>query len=307
LRLLADIYEDLKPAEANLLTKGEAIGALTKTDQGFLLSWREKGVSDRDFRRHPQVRCADLLFTHELKVLTGFVLDKVEQIDGLLKMLISITDKTINEGKLEGMCFLAGVQTIVDRVAALSERMGALEASASAALAELHREIASKDAALAAKDVALADKNELYDGLVVMLDTLLHDKLTEEQFATLGRIIIEKSIRAKIDAFEARLPSLSDARCARSLPLPNFNPKATLDMRREKPDKIDAPASRRDPPVLTLADLERRIVTTIAEDLAKLRARIDAAEARATARERERTKERTCQSAIDRAHARWFN
>jgi hypothetical protein len=80
-------------------------------------------------------------------------------------------------------------------------------------LAALRSEVADKDEALAAKDealakadAALADKSELYDGLVAMLDTLTkRRKLTEQQFETLSRLVIERAIIARIEAFEARL------------------------------------------------------------------------------------------------------
>jgi hypothetical protein len=75
-------------------------------------------------------------------------------------------------------------------------------------------------------------------------------------------------------------------------------------MAHPKSDEITLP-SRRDPPVDSLAAIERRIFTTIGEDLARLRVRLDAAEARARQREHERAHEHERQSAIERAAQRW--
>jgi hypothetical protein len=98
-------------------------------------------------------------------------------------------------------------------------------------------ELAHKEAELMEKDAALADKSELYDSLVAMLDTLTRGrKFTEQQFEILSRIIVEQSIRAKIDALEARLAEFEATQSRerlKPLELPPPQPESKRDGERQ--------------------------------------------------------------------------
>jgi hypothetical protein len=92
--------------------------------------------------------------------------------------------------------------------------------------------------ALADKDAAIADKNELYGSLLEMLHTLTkRRRLSKWQFEILSRLIIERAIVDRIEAFEARLAKFEATQSASrklELPPPQLQPQGNVDG--ERPD-----------------------------------------------------------------------
>jgi hypothetical protein len=86
--------------------------------------------------------------------------------------------------------------------------------------------ITDLDKALADKDEALHDKNELYGSLLEMLHTLTkRHRLSKSQFEILSRLVIERAIVDRLEAFEARLAEFEEKRRASSsLALPAAAP-----------------------------------------------------------------------------------
>jgi hypothetical protein len=83
-----------------------------------------------------------------------------------------------------------------------------------------------------------ANKKALHlagDDLVAMLDTLIRGrKFTEQEFEILSRMIVEQSIRAKIDALEARFDAYEAAQSqSRLLPPPQPQPMSNVDGERQ--------------------------------------------------------------------------
>jgi hypothetical protein len=212
MRMLATLYiDDMTAAKATLLKRGEAIAAARVNGTKAALKLRQSDESDFQFRSHRWVQRSDIILGPELRDLVVYAIDKVKQVEELMEMLVSKAP----EEEPARLSFEAGLTALVDKVEALMTRMAALEATPSSVIADLRDEIVRKDA-------EIADRNELYHGLIVMLDALTRDKFTEEQFERLGRMVVEHSIVMKLAAFEARLAEFErrEAREKPALPLP---------------------------------------------------------------------------------------
>jgi hypothetical protein len=91
-------------------------------------------------------------------------------------------------------------------------------------LAHTEAELMQKDAALAQ---TIADKDETIDGFVDLLLAITNDKLSTPQFERLSRLVVEKSIVARLEAFEARLAEFEATQSAhRMLELPPPQPQS---------------------------------------------------------------------------------
>jgi hypothetical protein len=72
--------------------------------------------------------------------------------------------------------------------------------------------ITDLDQALADKDAALRDVNELYGGLLEMLQALTKRHwLTKAQFEHLAHLVVERAIVDRVEAFEERLSQFEAA------------------------------------------------------------------------------------------------
>jgi hypothetical protein len=77
----------------------------------------------------------------------------------------------------------------------------------------------------------------LYDSLVDMLHKLTLDKFNNQHLKLLGRLVVEKSIVTRLNAFEARLAEFEAAQsreCSKQLELPPPQPEGIPDG--ERPD-----------------------------------------------------------------------
>jgi hypothetical protein len=93
--------------------------------------------------------------------------------------------------------------------------------------------ITDLDKALADKDKVIADLNELYGSLLEMLQYLTRRRrFSKQQLEILSRLMIERAIVDRLEAFEARLTEFEAAqsRSKPELPSPQPQPQGNLDV-----------------------------------------------------------------------------
>jgi hypothetical protein len=91
--------------------------------------------------------------------------------------------------------------------------------------------ITDLDAALADKDKVIADLHELHGGLLEMLQTLTRRRrFSKPQLEILSRLLVERAIVDRLEAFEARLTEFEAAQRSKlELSSPPPQPESTRD------------------------------------------------------------------------------